>query len=198
MMTTSPSPRRGEAGFSAIEAILILALLATTTLGITESILSSQQGLRHIEDDSVLFDQAQTVMNRLSAISFGTGSEGAADPWDLVNLITVENNLRGSANSHGIMSSPGLIQSLFTGSNATLTQLAPISPMEWEYSVNGDTYFGPPGRWSLVVDRDLNGDGDLLDPMEVATAGSADLFRIEIRFEGRRILKTIRSRNPSE
>ena len=70
--------------------------------------------------------------------------------------------------------------------------------MQWTYTQGTRTYFGEEGQWEIIVDRDLNGDGDLTDPMELATAATQDLLRVEIRFNGRRLLRTIRSRDPSE
>ena len=93
---------------------------------------------------------------------------------------------------------PIRITQLFTGLNITLTQVRQASPMVWQYMSGSREIFDGDGQWRIIVSRDLNDDGDLTDPMETASAAQQDLFRIEIRYDGRRILSSVRSRNPTE
>jgi len=203
---------RRDAGFSAVESVLVISLLAVGTLGLAHTIISGQQAIAHLEADSRLIDHAQVLMTRLNQIPFGAGNETAASGAALAMIVAPENTLFGSSTGGGtIGSASGLTQQgggtvgyapspvqLFTGANVTLTQLRLASPLSWQYGSNGSSYLGPPGTWQIIVDRDLNGDGDLLDPMETQTATTQDLFRVEIRHAGRRILHTVRSRNPQE
>lgn len=195
MSRTDFVARQREAGFSAVEALILIAVLGMATLSMAHTTISGQRSLTHMEDDSKIFDQAQVLMSRLAAIPFGTGSEPAASQWNLGMLVSIENDLFGSPfGAHN----PNAPTQFFTGANVTLTQVRAAQPLEWQYAVGNSPYYGGNGQWRVIVDRDLNGDGDLADPMEVQTQLSQDLFRIEIQYEGRRILRTIRSRNPSE
>ncbi|MAG54944.1 MAG: hypothetical protein CMJ83_01505 [Planctomycetes bacterium] len=190
--------QRRDAGFSAIEAVLMITLLGMATLSMAHTVVSGQRSLEHIEDDSRIVEQAQILMTRIAALPFGTSGEGPADTWDLLMLVAVENDAYGSPYGPGTSGTYGPAQ-LYWGTGAlSLTQVRGVSPLQWEYSVNNVQYYGKEGLWEIIVDRDLNGDGDLLDPMEVATATAQDLLRVEIRFDGRRILRSIRSRNPTE
>lgn len=199
---------RRDRGFSAVELVLVMAILGIATISLSHTVLSGQRTMTFIEDDTRVFDQAQVLMSRLNQIPFGTGNETAAPAASLAMLVAVENDLFGSATGGGV--GPGYGQGgtangaglnltqTFTGANVALTQVRLASPMTWEYAANGNAWYGNGGTWQIVVDRDLNGDGDLLDPLEVATAVGQDLLRVEILHDGRRILRTVRSRNPSE
>lgn len=187
-----------EDGITTVEAVLMITLLGMATLSMAHTVVSGQRTLAHVEDDGRVNEQAQVLMTRLAALTFGTGNEGPASTWDLLMLVGVENNLFGSPYS-GAPHNPATPEQTYWGtSGLTLSQVRSSSPLEWEYAINNVQYYGRQGTWQIIVDRDLNGDGDLTDPMELATASHQDLFRIEIRFDGRRILRTIRSRNPSE
>lgn len=190
--------RGGCSGLGAVEAVLLLALLGTMSLGLAHGLLSGRKGTEFVERDARVFAQARILMNRLDAASFGSGNEGDAATMDLLNLIVIENSLYGGPAAPGSYDNWDQLSEYFQGTDVTLTQLQPLSPLTWRYEQGGKTYFGPEGTWSIVVSRDLNGDGDTSDPLELATQTNEDLLRVEIQFNGRRILRTLRSRMPSE
>lgn len=200
----SRKTRRHQGGFSTVEAVLIMTLIAMATLTMAHTVISGQRALGHIEEDARIMDQAQILMTRLTQIPFGTGTESAAPASDISMVVAVENNLFGSstassgANGSTVNGYSPTITQNFTGANVTLTQMALTSPLNWQYAVNGNSFYGLGKTWRVLVDRDLNGDGDTTDPMELATATSQDLFRVEIQYDGKRVLHTVRSRNPTE
>lgn len=179
-----------RAGFSSIEAVLVMALLAMATLSMSHTMLGSRQSLQHLREDSLIRDQAHTLLSRLESIPFGS-SAGPVSALQVANLVSLENDFMGSPlGQHD----PANVQQIYSGVSVSLRDLEGVSPITWEYAVNGDDYFVRGGIWTIVVDRDLNGDGDLLDPYE----GQSDLLRVEIRHNGHKILRAIRSKNPNE
>ncbi len=189
-------PERRDGGFSSVEAVLIMSMIGMATLSMGHSIMAGQKALGYVEDDTRILDQAQVLISRMTQIPFGSGAETAASAPALAMLVAVENDLFGS--STGASGANGQITQTFTGATVTLTQVRLASPMSWQYAVQGRAYYGLGGTWQIIVDRDVNGDGDTLDPVELATSASQDLFRIEIRYDGRRVLRTVRTRQPSE
>lgn len=187
-------PRDLRGGFSSLEGVTILALLAVATLGLVGSLVAGQGSLRHIEDDSQTLHQAQILMSRLTTIPFGAPTDATPSWTTVAAIVTIENDLFGAPTGGHDVESP---QQYYTGTALTLSQLAKLPmPLTWSYANAGRTFNGNAGTWGLIVDRDLNGDGDLSDPIETATQLSQGLLRIELQFQGRRVLRTIRSQDP--
>jgi len=179
-----------RAGFSSVEAVLVMAVLAMATLSMSHTMLGSRQSMQHLREDSLIRDQAHTLLSRLQSIPFGSNA-GPVSALQVASLVSLENDFMGSPIGQP---DPSNIQQIYSGVSVSLRDLEGVSPITWEYAINGDDYFVRGGTWSIIIDRDLNGDGDLLDPFE----GQDDLLRIELRHDGRSILRSIRSRNPNE
>jgi len=185
---------RNQAGFSALEAMLMMAILALATLGMAHTLLGGQQALDNVKQDTLIVDQARTLMSRLATMPFGVSGGPTPSALQLADLVAVENNLFGSSENTAGTGSLAPTQ-IYSGTNLSLSELRTASPISWQYlSSSGQQYYGHGGTWQMVVSNDLNGDGDLNDPNE----GTSDLFRVDILYKGRRVLRTIRSKNPNE
>jgi prepilin-type N-terminal cleavage/methylation domain-containing protein len=175
--------QRGQAGFSLIEVILTFSILAvaTTALGLTE--LSNARRSQELKERDIAFGRGQAIMERILRVPFGSPGAAAATGQQLDILFGSDADVR----------------------QVTLTQLQ-------QRDVNGDglvdaepirfTLEGVEdrGEWEVFIDSDLDGNGaieTMVNGVETRE-GRSDLLRVEIRRNGKTVLRTLRARTPQE
>lgn len=151
----------GNRGFTLVEVLIAMGVLAFVTLSIATGIGAGHHATKALEEEVALVGRGQELLERLLAIPFGVASEGAASGAELNELLDADDDF-GTATVHKLMA---------------------FGVPEFETPA-----FPVPGRWRIVIDTDLNGDGDLDDPEE----GRSDLLRIQILHEGRLLARTVR------
>ena len=129
----------GERGFTLVEVLMALGVLAFVTLSIATGIGAGHASTRALETEVVLLSHGQELLERGLAIPFGKASDGPASAAELTEFFDGDND-------YGTM---------------TLHKLAAFGPAEFEPAA-----FPVAGRWRVVVDADLDGDGDTDDPDE--------------------------------
>jgi len=180
---------KSQAGFSLIEVVLTFSILAvaTTALGLVE--LSNSQRTQDLKRRDIAFGRGQAIMERILRVPFGAPGAVAATGTQLDILFGSDEDVR----------------------QVSLTQLQQLDR-------NNDGVVDDPritfklegvedhGEWEIFIDNDLDGNG-LIEPIfppPPATGGvetregRSDLLRIEIRRNGRTVLKTLRARTPQE
>lgn len=141
-----------------------LAVCSVVVIGSGGALLTSARSSAAVEQDERLFARARSLLIRISSLPFGSPD----DP------LPTRNEIEALLSDHG---SP---------TSVTLAQLANARPNgTWGFR---DPNPAVPGRWTIVVDRDLDHDDEVLHPAEA----SGRLFRIRVLFEGRELLATIR------
>jgi len=150
-----------ERGFTLVEVLMALGVLAFVTLSIATGIGTSHGTTKALEDEVLLLSRGQELLERTLAIPYGQPTDPAASGAELNEFFDQDDEF-------------GAI---------TLHKLSNFGPAEFE-----PAGFPVPGRWRVVVDADLNGDGDTDDAEE----GRTDLLRIVVTHEGRLIARTVR------
>jgi prepilin-type N-terminal cleavage/methylation domain-containing protein len=150
-----------ERGFSLLEVLMTLGVLAFVSLSIATGIGTSHRTTRALEEEVVLLSRGQELLERLLAIPFGVPSGGTASGGELSEVFDDDDEF----------------------GSITLHRLKNFGPAEFE-----PAGFPVHGRWRVLVDADLNGDGDEDDPDE----GRADLLRIVVTHDGRMLARTVR------
>jgi len=150
-----------ERGFTFVEIMLTIGVLAFVTLSIATGIGAGHRATRALEDEVVLVSRGQELLEQLLAVPFGQNTDGTATGAELSEMFDGDDEF-GSISLH---------------------KLAAFGPAE--FATAG---FPVQGTWRVVVDSDLNGDGDTDDTDE----GRTDLFRIVVTHEGRLIARTVR------
>ena len=175
--------RKSQAGFSLIEVVLTFSILAvaTTALGLVE--LSNSQRTQDLKRRDIAFGRGQAIMERILRVPFGAPGATAATSTQLDILFGSDEDVR----------------------QVSLTQLQ-------QRDYNGDGVVDDPrikfrlegvedhGEWEIFIDNDLDGNGKIepvIDSVETRE-GRSDLLRIEIRRDGKTVLKTLRARTPQE
>ena len=175
--------RKSQAGFSLIEVLLTFSILAvaTTALGLVE--LSNSQRTQDLKRRDIAFGRGQAIMERILRVPFGSPDAAAASSLQLDILFGSDEDVR----------------------QVSLTQLQ-------QRDLNGDGVVDDPrikftlegvedhGEWMIFIDNDLDGNGliePVIDTVETRE-GRSDLLRIEIRRNGKTVLKTLRARTPQE
>lgn len=175
--------RKGQSGFSLVEVVLTFAILAvaTTALGLVE--LSTSRRSQELKERDIAFGRGQAIMERLMRMPFGQPDAAPATARDLDILFGSDEDVR----------------------QVSLTQIQ-------QRDLDGDgTVDSPPirfrlegvedkGLWEIHVDADLDGNGRI-EPLLDGTPtreGRTDLLRVEIRRNGRTVLRTLRARTPQE
>ena len=172
-----------QSGFTLIEVILTFSILAigTTALGLVE--ISNAQRQRDLKSRDVAFSRGQAIMERILRMPFGTP--------DAMGLTSTQyDSLFGSDGDVRTMS---LTQIQQTDANADGT--IDTQPIKFKLEGVEDN-----GVWEVFVDSDLDGNGavePIVDGVETRE-GRTDLLRIEIRRNGRTVIRTIRARTPQE
>ncbi|MHC4548784.1 MAG: type IV pilus modification PilV family protein [Planctomycetota bacterium] len=175
--------RKGQAGFSLIEVVLTFSILAvaTTALGLVE--ISNSQRSQDLKRRDIAFGRGQAIMERILRVPFGAPGAVTATGQQLDILFGSDDDVR----------------------QVSLTQLQ-------QRDLNADGVVDEPpitfkldgvedkGEWTIFIDNDLDGNGKIepmIDTVETRE-GRSDLLRIEIRRNGRTVLKTLRARTPQE
>ncbi|MHC4410680.1 MAG: prepilin-type N-terminal cleavage/methylation domain-containing protein [Planctomycetota bacterium] len=175
--------RRKQQGFSLIEVVLTFSILAVATiaLGLTE--LSNARRTQDLKERDISFARGQAFMERILRMPFGAPNPSTMTASDYDTLFGSDDDVRTvsltqleqrDADSDGVVDS---------------------GPIRFKLEGVEDS-----GDWAVFVDADLDGNGRIEGTVGgVPTReGRTDLLRIEIRRNGRTVLKTLRARTPQE
>jgi prepilin-type N-terminal cleavage/methylation domain-containing protein len=183
--------RKGQQGFSLVEVVLTFAIMAvaTTALGLVE--VSNARRSQELKERDIAFGRGQAIMERILCMPYGAPTAPAATAAEFDLLFGSDSNLREA------------------GFEVYLTQIMQ-KDTDGDGTVDADpirfTLEGveDKGLWEVFVDADLDGNGVIeptitVDGVDIDTReGRSDLTRIEIRRNGRTVLKTLRARTPQE
>ena len=163
--------RRGVAGFTLLEMTLVTSLMVAIFSALALGVRAGYAANAEIERRTALTIVADDLMDRLFRIDYGQDTDGAAQAADLSELFDDTEAL-------GIAT----LQSLHVY-NGSLGYQFELANFPW------------PGEFEVVVNSDLNNDGDELDTAE----GTTNIFRINIPFirpDGRvdRVLECMRAK----
>jgi len=189
--------QRRQQGYSLIEVLLTFAILAvaTTALGLVE--ISNARRTQDLKARDIGFARAQAFMERILRLPFGTPNFPASDEY-----VPPADETRMQASDYDrLFGSDDDVSAL------CLTQLeqighTQIAPNKWRviqppirFTLEG---VEDAGEWEVFVDQDLDGNGIVeSDIGGVATReGLNDVLRVEIRRNGKTLLRTIRTRPP--
>lgn len=148
-------------GFNLIELAVVTGVLAIVSLSLASGVGTSARGARSLDNRSREEQQGQMYLERLSALPFGAFNSAAASDGDLTELFDSD-EVFGLATLHSLRN---FGTAKFTVQNAHL-----------------------PGQWQVIIDRDLNGDGDEDDSAE----GRNDLLRCAVYYDDRLLDQVIR------
>jgi len=155
-----------NAGFTLIEMTLVSALMVAIFSTFVLGLRAGHAAAKEIERSNAVTLVADDVMDRLFRIDFGRPTDGAASAAQLTALFDDDENL-GSATLCSLR--------VFAGAKGYQFKLANYP---W------------PGTFEVRVTADLNGDGDELD----ANEGTMNLLRVDILYDGKRVLSSVRAR----
>ena len=175
--------RRKSQGFTLIEVILTFSILAVATiaLGLTE--LSNARRSQYLKERDISFARGQAFMERILRMPFGGSDPNAMTADDFDNLFGSDNDVRSISLTQ--------LEQRDTDDDGVID----AEPIRFKLEGVEDS-----GVWEVFVDADLDGNGTIEDTVAgVPTReGRGDLLRIEIRRNGRTVLKTLRARTPQE
>jgi prepilin-type N-terminal cleavage/methylation domain-containing protein len=158
--------RKSEEGFSLLETMIAVSVLAITFVSLGAAVLTGVNSTLQQKERDTVRNQALRYMERLQKLSFGDFTDPAPDTSDLEQLFD------DSAEK------PDL----------TLAQVrTPVDDDGHMFRIAG---FETRGTWEVRIDRDVNGNGVLDDEED----DFDDLLKIQILFEGQPILTTYRSK----
>ena len=174
---------KAEAGFSLIEVMITFSILAvaTTALGLVE--LGNARRSQDLKERDISFARGQAFMERILRMPFGSPSQGTMSGSGLDTLFGTDKDVR----------TLGLTQLQQADSDAD--GVIDDGPVRFKLEGVEDA-----GEWEVFVDSDLDGNGKIetiVDGIETRE-GRSDILRIEIRRNGKTVLKTIRARTPQE
>ena len=172
-----------QQGFSLVEVVLTFSILAvaTSALGLVE--LSNAQRSQDLKSRDIAFGRSQSIMERILRVPFGAPGATAATGSELDILFGSDEDVR----------------------QVSLTQLQQLDRNDDGIVDDSRVTFKlegveDKGEWEIFIDNDLDGNGiiePIVDGVETRE-GRSDLLRIEIRRNGRTVLKTLRARTPQE
>jgi prepilin-type N-terminal cleavage/methylation domain-containing protein len=151
-----------QRGFSLIEVLFTLGAIAVLSLGVASGVVTGHKATRVLEDEALVSARAAEFQERLLAIPFGTADDEAASGSQLDELFD-EDDVFGTATLHAVRA---------------------FGTAQFEVA-----NFPVDGKWRIVVDNDLNGDGTIDTTQD---EGRADLLRIAVFFDGRNVAQVLR------
>jgi len=172
-----------QVGFSLIEVVITFAILAiaTTALGLVE--LQNSRRSQDLKQRDIAFSRGQAIMERILRVPFGTPDATAPTPYQLDVLFGSDMDVRE-------VSLTQLMQRDTDGDGV-------IDDEPYRFVLEG---VEEKGVWEIFVDQDLDGNGRIepvLEELETRE-GRSDILRVEVRRNGRTVLKTLRARTPQE
>lgn len=175
--------KSAQAGFTLIEVILTFSILAVATMALGLVEVSNARRQKFLKARDIAFARGQAIMERILRMPFGTpGAAGLSDiQYDA--LFGTDADVRTMSLTQ--------IQQKDLDDDGTVDE----QPIRFKLEGVEDA-----GIWTVFVDSDLDGNG-LIEPLVDAVEtreGRTDLLRIEIRRNGRTVLRTIRARTPQE
>lgn len=160
---------RREGGFTLIEVLISLIVLATVFIIVGGALISSVRRTAEMKERNLVVAQSWKFAERLQRIPYGSEVLTPATAVQLDALLDEDGDL----------------------GNVTLWQIrTPVGAEGLRFRLSG---FEVEGNWEVQVNEDLNGDGDMDDHNE----GVGCLTRIEVLFRGQTVLRTFRAR-PAE
>ena len=169
--------RRRQQAFTLIEVVLTFSILAVATIALGLVEISNARRTQDLKERDISFARGQAFMERILRMPFGPPNPSAMTAQEFDTLFGTDDDVR----------------------SVSLTQLeqsvAASGPIRFQLEGVEDS-----GVWEVFVDGDLDGNGAIEDVVAgVPTReGRGDLLRIEIRRDGRTVLKTLRARTPQE
>ena len=154
-----------NAGNTLVELVFGLSICMVVLVGSGGALLSSMRSGRALEEDDTAFTRARSLLERVSEQPFGTALDPTPTTLEVATLFSMTGAI----------------------STVSLSQLANgIADGTWTFRYID---IAATGQWSVIVNRDLNGDGSVSGELET----SGELYRIQVQYEGRDIVSTIRA-----
>ena len=172
-----------QTGFTLIEVVLTFSILAVATTAMALVELGNAQRTRHLKERDIAFARGQAIMERILRMPFGTPGAAALTSNQFDALFGTDGDVR----------TMGLTQIM--QKDADDDGVIDSGPLRFKLEGVEDS-----GTWEVYVDSDLDGNGKIeptIDGIDTRE-GRNDLLRIEIRRNGRTLIKTIRARTPQE
>ncbi len=175
--------QKGQQGFSLIEVVITFSILAiaTTALGLVE--LQNSRRSQDLKSRDIAFGRGQAIMERILRVPFGAPDAAPPTPYQLDILFGSDEDVRAIT----------LTQLMQRDTNGDGT----VDQQPYRFKLGG---VEEKGDWEIFIDQDLDGNGriePLLEGLETRE-GRNDILRIEVRRNGRTVLKTLRARTPQE
>lgn len=161
---------KGQGGFTLVETCVTMVSCVVMLLAFHAATRTSIDTRREVQSSYVRRGVARDFVARLRRLPFGNDGDAAVTASQLTELFDADEDLGG----------------------VTLHQLKVRADLPGHtFQLAGE---GVAGTWSVRVTGDLNGDGDTADDRE----GRGDLLRLEVTYEGRLVLETVRTGPSSE
>jgi len=175
--------KRSQAGFSLIEVVLTFSILAiaTTALGLTE--VSNARRSQELKARDIAFARGQAFMERMLRMPFGAPDAARLSGSEFDRLFGTDDDVRSMSLTQ--------IQRRDIDGDGAIDE----GPVRFLLKGVEDA-----GEWEVFVDSDLDGNGKIegtVDGLETRE-GRSDLLRLEIRRNGKTVLRTLRARTPQE
>ena len=157
-----------EGGFTLLEVSFALVLAVVMILALHQTVQVSVQGKQIVDRKYRVTRVADAYLTRLMEMPFGRATDPAPSAIDLSEFFD-DDEVFGPLTLHQLRVAPSEIGQRFTMQTADLS-----------------------GEWRVRVTNDIDGDGALTGRRD----GRADLMRIEIFFENRLVLESMRAADP--
>lgn len=160
-------------GFSLIEVIMTMAILAIVAMALALTGVSNRAAERRMKEREARHTMATSLLSRLETLPWGNVSQDEPTSEQLDKLF-------GSDLPFSDDDAP------------SISQLSLMSPMS--FNLEGTT---ASGTWTIYIDSDLDGNG-IVEESEFTREGRTDLRRIEIRYRGQTVVKTLFGVSPQQ